>query len=112
MDSQRPLSFDDVSDPTNVVTSHGFQVGMVVYEKVMGPQNALFLISSIGEPMCLEKRVVLPGEVVLKVQVPVEKFLQQWSIFRGTLPMAIAPEVLMAIFMRARSHISGFTRST
>ena len=93
VDTQRPLSLQDVSDPVQVVGSHGFKAGMVVFEKVMGPENALSTISSVGEPMCLEKRVLLPGELVFKVHVPVEKFLHGWSIFRGTLPAAAAPEV-------------------
>ena len=93
MDSQRPLSLQDVSYPTQVATSHGFKPGMVVYEKAVGPQVALFIIGSVGEPVSLEKRVLLPHEIPLKIQIPVEKFLQEWSVFRGTLPSAISSEV-------------------
>ena len=102
VDSQRPLSLHEVSDPVQVVASQGFTAGTVVYEKAVGPQNALFIIGNVGQPMLLEKRALLVGEAVVKVQVPVDKFLQEWVVFKGTLPSACSPEVSVSQIIQYR----------
>ena len=85
-----PSQKRDASDPKVVASNAGgFQEGVLVFEKEVGPRT-LYELAHVGTEVTVRKLDVLQlGQQSGEATLPLATLVETWSVFKGPRPMAL-----------------------
>ena len=86
------LSVQSQESPEYILFENGFHVGDHVVEKSV-PDRSIFQLTEVSDKgVLLTEQSALDGPC-MKATLPLAVFLKRWSVYRGTMPIKLPPQV-------------------
>lgn len=89
------VNISDLSDPVWVAKQAGFEIGMLFFERAVGPSKGIYKTTDISKSGQVELAAVTmypaKHQTVVGVTVEITDFLRKWTRYKGELPARLSP---------------------